>query len=236
MKESWFYTSDGISKGPVNSDKIADLVLKGLLKKSDKVQALSTGLWVTIIDQKEIQEIINRPMAKPLINERAAVKLKTYLDEEGLRQELEFVDLKPIFWVTNWKLIPLWGVLSLGVYQLYWFLRQWLARPRGYTKKNDLLSGLSIMILFFPFTIFFSIESEPHFRKILLLPHRPTLLAVIWIIGELIGMNAFQFPIARWIAALLSLLFFVMSVWPLMVMQRYINECNEALGRRKQAS
>ncbi len=233
MKESWFYTQEGISKGPVSSEKIADLVLKGKLRKSDSVQAMSTGLWVKISELAEIQEIINRPLAKPLINEQAALKLKTFMDEQAMKQELEYVDLKPIFWVTSWKLIPLWAVLSLGVYQLYWFLRQWLARPRGWSKKNDLLSGLSIMILFFPYTIFFSIESEPHFRKTRLLPYRPTLLATIWILGELLGMNAFQFPIARWIAALLSLLFFIMSVWPLMVMQRYINECNALLGRAK---
>jgi len=220
-KNTWLYTENGHTLGPVTSAKIADLVIDEILDKDSMIQSAETGLWKKIVDIPEIVEIYHRPLStKPLLKESTARQFQTFMNVSPDAESPE-----PIFWNIAWKKLFILNIVTLGLYEFYWFYRQ-----ASYIRESKLNHGRSNRIswIFFAYQIFSVIERNKDFLRIKRANFDPMTLGAIWFIclgAPYIGIHN---GLIETLVDIATLVLFSYTVVPV---QRYINECNKALGR-----
>ena len=220
-KNSWLYTENGHTLGPVSSAKIADLIIAETLEKGSMIQSAETGLWKKIEDIPEIVEIYHRPLStKPLLKESTARQFQTFMNINP-----DAADPYPIFWNIGWKKLFILNIVTLGLYEFYWFYMQ-----NQYIRENKLNHGKGTRVswIFFAYQIFSIIERNKDFLRVKRANFSPMTLGVIWFCC--LGIPFIGFPGAI-LDALIELGILMLFCYTVVPVQRYINECNKALGR-----
>jgi len=233
MIKLWYYLKKGQFKGPVSSETIAEMVVQSELSKGTPVLDMDTRIWVDIGNVPELNSLVraiqqdyygsvqdNKQLAEMLYN------------HDDLFARLELLSRRPIFMNTPWQQIPLLMFLTGGLYQLYWMYRQWFRAETLEVKSGNLLKRTSFLIIFIPITIFTTVEGLKEFRRVSIAQFNPYFLALLWyaslaltILNPLGGDGL--------ISVLFRFGFSLSGMLPIIITQRYINECNHLLGRDK---
>lgn len=220
MKQEWLYTIQGKVLGPVSSAGIAKLVLEGKLEPDSTVQSSIDHLWKKISEIKEITEIYHRPEASPITDEETARQFQTFVEVNP-----DGRDSSPIFYNISWKNLLFLNLLTGNITALIWFYRQW-TYIRNHRKENP--NSKRITMWFFNYDIFRAIERHPEFMKIRRASFNPAYLAIIQV-G--IAVSPFTGFGVGWMNWFLYAAVYIGYAYTLVPVQKYINECNRALGR-----
>ncbi len=232
MQKQWLYTKGTRITGPVKSARIANLVLKGELDPSESIQSAETGLWQKIADIPEITEIYHRGTSKPIFSEKEAQRFQSWIEaNQGKEGDYDFEVKDAYFYNIPWKTTMLLSFFSAGLFNLYWFFRQWTWVLSTYKKQRRDWRAFSIFLLFAPYIVMAEIEDFPEFRRAN--PTRTNLkfMAVLW---YLVNSSSISSP---WpdLGVVFNIGFLLLSIAGstaiITLVQRYINESNHILGR-----
>ena len=230
--KNWFYLKNGQSKGPVSADTLAEMVVMSELAKDTPIIDPAEGAWYKIGDIPAICKLIvskQKEYYTPFEADKELVASYLYSDKD-LAERLGVLHKQSLFINTPWQRIPLYMLLSFGLYQFLWLIRQWYRVEMLDAKKQSIFNKFSIFILFAPFTLFSAVEGFKEFRRVRLANFRPVLQAILWyalIVSALIAPWG-QIPL---ISPLLRFACFFAGMIPIMKVQSYINTCNRLLGR-----
>lgn len=232
MAKNWLYLKNGQSKGPVSDEELAEMVVLSELSRETPIINPAEGVWRKIGDIPELCNLIvsiQKEYYAPVEADRKLVASYLYSDTE-LAERLNVLHKLTLFMNTPWRRIPLYMLLSFGLYQFYWLIRQWYRVEMLDAKKQSVFNKFSIFILFAPFTLFSGIEGFKEFRRVRLADYHPVLLALAWyalIIMAIVAPWGREFILSP----LLSIACYMGGMFPIMRVQRYINTCNQLLGR-----
>lgn len=220
MKQTWLYTLNGKTCGPASSAEIAKLVLEGKLEPDSTVQSSVDNLWKKISTIKEITDIYHEPSPVTLSDEDTARQFQTFLkiNPDGR-------DSSPIFYNIKWKTLLFLNLLTGNLSTVVWFYRQY-----KYLKnhRKDYSTYKRVSIWFFSYDIFCAIERHPEFMRIRRAPYNSAQLAIIQTVLVLSPTTGFEMG---WIEWLLYAAVYVGFAYTIIPVQKYINDCNQALGR-----
>ncbi|GEM_PF-5892696 len=230
MDAQWLYLRNGFMVGPVTTKQLANLILDRQLKRSSIVCSLNNGRWCEVSEVKEVIRIVNRSIAGNCKDDKELRQFRSFLAMEGMQAKTYgFDSLGPIFATMNWLMFPFWSVLTLGLFQVYWFFRQGMRLEAQNARHKSFLSKFSIFIFLTPFLTLLAIEGNKQFRRVKLAPFNPYLLSLLWYIAVPLCFVRLL-PSSHLLSYLLNLLAFIATHIPLIMAQKYINDCNELLG------
>lgn len=220
MKQTWLYTYLGKTCGPASSAEIAKLVLEGKLEPDSTVQSSVDQLWKKISTIKEITDIYHQRETITLSDEDTARQFQTFL-----KINPDGKDSSPIFYNINWKTLFFLNMITGNLTTVVWFYWQW-----KYLKnhRKDYQTYRRVSFWFFNYDIFCAIERHPEFMRIRRAPYNSAHLAILEAL--LIVSPSTGFGIG-WIEWLLYAIVYVGIGYTIIPVQKYINECNQALGR-----
>jgi len=219
---NWIYSKDGKEHGPMSTARVADDVLKGLLELDDYVLSVETQLWKKVREVQPIMDIVYKPMPNNLFEDVSRDQFSRFVQGE------EDIFAEPIFFNMPWTCFIILQVLTVGTFQVYWFIRQWM-----YMTKSKSRGSFRIILFLFvaAFYIFSEIEHDRDLNK----AYRPNWtamkMAFVWYL--VIPLLAFggrtNNPVLDVLLSLPVVIFSTSLV--LIPIQKYINECNEKLRR-----
>lgn len=217
---SWMFSKNGKEHGPMSTAKVADAVLRGDLELDDYVLSAETQLWKKVRDVQAIMDIVHKPLPNNLFDDVNREQFSSYIKGD------ESVLANPVFFNIPYTRLMILQVLTLGFFQTYWFIRQYLYLLRRPGRKP---MRISLMLLVFAFFIFNEIEHDRELNK----AYRPSWSA--WRMGLLWYMII---PLAAWGARSTNPVLDILLSFPALIfatslvlipVQKYINECNEKL-------
>lgn len=233
MANQWFYLKHGQSKGPVSSEEIAELVVQSDLNKDTRILDAETRVWTTIGAVPELNLLVRNIQKEYYGGVQDNKQLAEMLyNHDDLFARLELLSRRPLFMNVPWQHIPLLMLLTGGLYQFYWMYRQWFRVETLDTKSKSVLKRTSFMLLFVPIIVFTTVEGLKEFRRVQIAQFNPYALSLMWYIS--IALTIINPLGGDAVVSLLCRLGFGLSgMIPIIMAQRYINECNRLLGRDK---
>lgn len=227
MESLWLYTRNGFTTGPITTAKLARMVLDRQLKRSSIVCSVSTGLWKPVSEVGEVIRIVNRAIAGNCNDDRELLLFRRFLASEGQAGKgQDFTGFLPTFSNLSWKLIPWLSLATLGLFQLYWFFRQGI-RAEGEVRRQR----FSIFVFMIPLFTFMGIEANKQFRRVKLADFNPILIGILWYLSIIMCFVRID-PGDSFVSTLVNLFAFLLSNIPLMLAQKYINDCFEKLDSK----
>jgi len=153
---NWIYSKDGKEHGPMSTARVADDVLKGLLELDDYVLSVETQLWKKVREVQPIMDIVYKPMPNNLFEDVSRDQFSRFVQGE------EDIFAEPIFFNMPWTRFIILQVLTVGTFQVYWFIRQWM-----YMTKSKSRGSFRIILFLFvaAFYIFSEIEHDRDLNK-----------------------------------------------------------------------
>ncbi len=231
MESLWLYTRNGFTTGPVSTAKLARMVLDRQLTRNTIVCSVSTGLWKPISEVGEVIRIVNTAIAGNCTDDRELMLFRRFLVSEGQGSKANsFESLLPTFSNLNWQLIPWLSIVTLGLFQIYWFFRQGLRADSEIRSQR-----FSIFVFLVPLFTFIGIDANKQFRRVKLAGFSPTLLGILWYLCVIMCFVR-VIPESVFISRLVNLAAFGLSNVPLMLSQKYINDCYERLDKKYELS
>lgn len=216
----WFYSQFGQTKGPIAENKLINMVLKEELELDDYVMNPKDELWKKIRDVQHLIDKIHEP--EKAIPHKVEFGANFFEDGDVRAGNL-------YFFIPIQRLVIM-TIISGGLYQYYWFYKQYAAWQHKRNQQSALTKRSGGMLAAI-FGLFSNIEND----RDLSAHGRPgfngTLLFWSW---ALLG-SAFS-GVAYTASNNLILYFFLAAVgWTfgvlfLLPIQRYINRVNEKLG------
>jgi uncharacterized membrane protein YiaA len=219
MKE-WYYSEFGQTKGPVSLDAVVQLILKQELELEAYVTDGMDKPWRKIKDIPVIMDKVHQPQDLPHASEIPA----NFISEDGE------VRIGNLYFYIPIKRFILMTIVTFGLYQFYWFYKQW----QYFDRKDRLAYQRSrgfFEMLFFPFRIFQNIQYDKEMNAV--------------IKADFSGMGIFWLWLGAGVALYLLLstalgsqhaygslgyAFLSLDVLVLIPIQRYVNRVNEKLG------
>lgn len=222
----WFYTKNGKNFGPVSENRLADTVLRGELDMDASVMSATNGLWQKIRDIPEVMEIIHKPLSKPIFNDVAAEEFK-----EFIQAGVELSEYHTIYYNLPAKTLLRMMLITGGLFEIYWFYKQWMYYIAHTKRRRGNFFRAMIYFPLFAFEMFKQIDMDKDLNRVKRAPWDPMKLALLWylVIPGLVFNPFGRLPV---ISGLLGyLMVFLATSFVLLPVQRYINDCNEALKR-----
>jgi hypothetical protein len=220
----WIYTVEGRNIGPVSAREVANAVLKGELDAEASVLGSKDNLWKRIKDIPEIADLIYKPAVRPLFDDDVGGELKDFL-----ARDIDIEEYYPIFYNIPARKLLMLQIITLGLFQGYWFYKQWNYLRSSSKGRMGSYFMAKMYVILFTYEIFWKIETNKELLKVKRAPWSARTLASIWYLGPI---AFFTFPI--WVVFPQVGAFLALVIWTTLVLvpvQRYINECNEALNR-----
>lgn len=216
----WFYSQYGQTKGPVSESTLINMVLKEELELDDYVMNPKDELWKKIKDTQHLLDKIHEP-------------------EKAIPQNINFganflnsndVRVGNLYFYIPIKRFVIMTVLSLGLYEFYWFYKQWYywacKHKQGYRSPDRELSWI-----LFPWTIFQKIETDKEMNAVVRADFNGAVLFWMWAgFGLFMGMLMFGIQSFGRMNSILYYLSGVADIIFLIPIQRYINRVNDKLG------
>lgn len=230
MEAQWLYIRNGFTAGPVTSSRLAQMILDRQLKRSTIVCSVANGLWLPASEAKEVVQKVNRSIAGACFDEKELRLFNSYLAQEGRGSSaLSITHLQPIFANLSWKSIPFLSLLTLGLFQIYWFIRQGVYSMTAdpYMRRNMPRVGFFFLII--PLLSFVAIDGNKQLRQVRVADFSPYLIGILWYVSIALCF-VHLFPGDLFLSRLVNFFAFCFSNLPLMMAQRYINECYQRLG------
>ncbi len=231
MNKQWYYLKQGQSRGPVSSETLAEMVVDSKLSKDTPILDPASGTWVPIVSVQELNHLI-RNIQHEYYGKMPEDKLLTqvlYNDDE-LFKRFNMLARQPLFMNTYWRNIPLYMLLTCGLYQLYWLSRQWFRMETLDTKNKSILRKFSLFLLLAPIVIFVSVEGLKEFRRVRLARFNPYILGMMWYVAIILTIYS-PFSGNPLLSDILRIVSWMCGMIPIMIAQMYINACNSLLGR-----
>jgi hypothetical protein len=216
----WYYSEFGQTKGPVSEGTLIQKILKEELELDSYVTDGINQPWKKISDIPELLKEIHKPEPIP----HNEVFSPEFLTEDISRSQGNLYFHIPL------QRFVIMNILSLGLYQIYWFYKQWhfwaVKHKQGYRSPDRELSWI-----LFPWTIFQKIETDRELNAVSRADFSGVLIFWIWTGGGLalyFVIRAFSNVIgisgwAWYLSGCLDVVF-------LLPIQRYINRVNAKLG------
>lgn len=216
----WYYSEFGQTKGPFSKAKIVDLVLKQELEPDSYVMSDRDHVWTRIREIPELEEELHKPVDLPHVE-----KFPDSVVEGGYVEETRNL----YFHIPIRRLIIL-NILSGGLYQLYWFYRQWRFWSEKHKQGHQSFDREAARI-FFVLSILNKIETDRELNAVCRADFNGNRLFWMWVV---FGLAGYAFYTLTGISNVLHEVFFmltlVIDVIFLLPVQRYINRVNEKLG------
>lgn len=219
---SWMYSKNGREQGPMSTAKVADAILRGDLDLDDYVLSAETQLWKKVREVRAIMDIVHKPLPNNLFDDVNREEFSSFVkgDDSAYAQ--------PVFFNMPFTRLMILQVLTLGFFQTYWFIRQYMYLLRRPGRKPV---RVSLMLLVFAFYIFNEIEHDRELNKACRSSWSSWRMAFLWYL--VIPLAAFgassNNPVLDIVLSLPVVVFSTSLV--LIPIQKYINECNEKLKR-----
>jgi hypothetical protein len=228
----WFYSIEGKDFGPLSSSKIADAVLSDTLELDSYIISDKDKIWVKVKDVPEIMAIIHKPADHPIYDALAGSKFSAFINAElnpdkGARYEI-------LYYNVSANMLFQLQLLSLGMFQFYWFYRQWTyISKKGKKTRGAWFLGFVIDWTLMVYIIFQQIETDRDMFTVKRSSWNPFTLAVWWYLGTALA-SSITFIVDNLITGLISgFLSLTVASLVLIPVQRYINEVNEIRKQRK---
>ncbi|HPN39954.1 MAG TPA: GYF domain-containing protein [Candidatus Cloacimonadota bacterium] len=219
---NWIYSKNGKEYGPMSTSKVADAILRGELELDDYVLSAETQLWKKAKEVQAIMDIVHKPLPNNLFDDVNREEFSSFIQGD------DSVLAEPVFFNISYTRLMALQVLTLGLFQSYWFIRQWLYAIR---RSDRRAMRSSLMILFFAYFIFSEIETDRSLNKAAHPGWSAWRMAILWYLViplAVFGAHSTN-PILDIVLSLPVLIFSTSLV--LIPIQKYINECNEKLKR-----
>ncbi|MDD4309845.1 MAG: GYF domain-containing protein [Candidatus Cloacimonetes bacterium] len=223
---SWLYSLNGKDLGPFSSKNIAEDVLSGKLELDSYVLNAKDNMWKKIQDVPEIMQIIHKPSSHPVFSESNAQALRQFVS-----MDVPFEDTEPIFYNYPAKKLLKMQILTLGMFEFYWFYKQWrYLSAHSHGRRPSVVIALFSYILF-AYEILSQIEKHRELNSVMRPYWSARQLALLWYFlpAILLILPLRSMPVIY--AVLSGILAVFLPSWLLYPVQRYINEVNEKLGR-----
>lgn len=218
----WFYSQFGQTKGPTTTADIVDKVLHHELELDSYVMNGKNEQWIKIKDIPELMDALHKPEDIP-----HNVKFPNDLMGEGFQ-----VRAGNIYYYVPIAQMLLYNVISLGLYQFYWFYKQWYYWATNH-KKTYLSPDRELSWILFPWTMFEKIETDKELNAVERADFNGTLIFWMWAFSGFFLFMLMQF--SRPIHGLSNVIYYlggVAEIAFLIPIQRYINRVNAKLGNR----
>jgi hypothetical protein len=219
MKE-WFYSQFGQTKGPVSLETVLQLLLTEDLELDDYVTDGIDQPWKKVKDIPEIMQKVHTPQEIPHATE---------LPENWLTEEGEVRGGNLYFYIPIKRFI-LMSIVTLGLYQIYWFYKQWYFWARKH-KQGYRSPDREMGWILFPWTLLQKIETDRELNAVERSNYSGTLVFWLWV-----GMGTALYLLVAGISNFsenyrtLGYAFLSLDVLMLLPVQRYINRVNAKLG------
>lgn len=218
----YFYSLEGRSRGPASPRDIMDLILADKLTLDSYVQKDRDPAWKKISELPELMRYLHEsdfrlPAADP--------KLEGF-EAAG--------DEAPVFFHIPLSRLILGSLISLGLYEGYWFYKNWnyLRNNRkgktGSSFWRDSINPLAIV------NVFYQISVDKELNSALRAPRDFSGYGALWLIFVLVSLTLFFLvgSLPWYLGRVLDLVFFLVPLWFLVRVQGYVNAANARLGRR----
>jgi len=216
----WFYSEFGQTKGPVSEAKLIDMLLKQELEPDSYITDGINKPWKKVKDFPELLEKVHKPE-----NLHHKVTFGGDFFEDG--KDVRVGNLYFYIPISRFLIMTL---LSCGLYQWYWFYKQWFywAHSRKLIRRSI---SREPSWWFFPFTIFGKIETDKELNAVIRADFNGTLLFWMWIgFGAFLGILQATTSSMSIMYHILLGLGLIANVVFLIPIQNYINRVNAKLG------
>jgi len=219
---NWIYSKNGKEYGPMSTSKVADAILRGELELDDYVLSAETQLWKKAKDVQAIMDIVHKPLPNNLFDDVNREEFSSFVKGD------ESVYAEPIFFNMPYTRLMILQVLTLGFFQTYWFIRQYMYLIKRPGRKP---MRISLMVFAFAFYIFNEVEHDRELNSAYRAPWSSWRMAILWYLVIPLATFGLQTnnPILEIVLSLPVVVFGTSLV--LIPVQKYINECNEKLKR-----
>jgi hypothetical protein len=197
------------------------MVLSQELEIEDYVMNPKDELWIKIKDVQSLLEKIHEPEKAIPHN----VQFPKDFFEEGSE-----VRIGNIYYYIPIKRFVLLSILSLGLFQFYWFYKQWFYWAHKH-KQIHRSFDREVSWWFFPLMIFEKIETDRELNAVIRADFNGTLLFWMWLgAGVVINMLTFASGHSSFMTNLFYYVGGIGDIIFLIPIQRYINRVNAKLG------
>jgi hypothetical protein len=216
----WMYLQNGRTVGPVTENKIVDMLIALELDFDTNVMNSQDGLWKKIRDVKPIMDKFNTPAITMNCTELPDIDLQNPDAVEISHNIYFYIPVKRLLIMT---------LLSFGLYQLYWWYKQWSywAYKRKQVRSFDREAGWFL----FPLIVMDKIQIDEELNKVERCNFDGRVLFWGWILVGLIVEVPFIFlHSSQYLSPVMYASSFIMNTLFLLPAQKYINRVNTKLG------
>lgn len=213
----WFYSKDGQTKGAVSIQTIVDMVLSQELDINDYVMTPDDGLWKKIQDLPSIMNKIHEPSVTLHFDETTSAELLKYVTGESKHNLYFYIPIRRYI---------LMNILTMGLYQFYWWHKQWTywASKRGVSNQFPTRGFISI---FREISLLSKIQYDEELNKVERADFNSRALLLGWFfIGNLTWMVSCVLPVEVIIPEIVYWGDYVLASLIFLPVQYYINRVN----------
>ncbi len=221
MKE-WLYLLNGRTIGPVAETKIVDMLIKLELDFDTNIMNTEDGLWKKIRDVKPIMDKFNTPAITMNCTEFPGI--------DALDKGTVEIPHNIYFYIPIKRLVRM-TILSFGLYQLYWWYKQWSywAYKRKQVRSFDREAGWFL----FQLMILDKIQMDEELNKVERAKFDGRVLFWGWLLAGVLMSIPFMFLNIKSSADPgMFAASFILNTLFLLPPQKYINKVNAKLGNQ----
>lgn len=217
---NWYYSEYGQTKGPVSVRAIVDKVLKQELELDCYVMQENEPTWIRIRDVADIMKELDKPADLPHIQFNS-----DFSQDKAHSQEVGLYFCIPVqrFVILN--------ILSAGMYQLYWFYRQWHYWAVKHKQAHQSFDR-EMARIFFVLSILNKIETDKEMNAVCRADFNGNQLFWLWLGFGVLGALLYRAAgSTTFLHEVLAIGIYILDVIFLLPVQRYINKVNAKLGK-----
>ena len=218
----YFYSYEGRTLGPVSPDGIMDLILSDKLDMDSYVMAVKEPRWLKI---RDVPELVRH------LHESGTRIPASDIDIEGFRA---LGDEEPIYFHIPMSRLVFSYLFTLGFYGVYWLFKNWSFlryKRKGKTGTSFLRdSGNPLLIV----NVFSQISYDRELNSAARSERDFAFYGWMWLIFYwlCIFFLLFGSKLSPGIHWLMQTVTYLIPLWFLVKVQRYVNQANSKLGRR----
>jgi hypothetical protein len=218
----WLYLQNGRTLGPVSEKQLLDKMVAMEVDFDTNIMDTKVGLWKRIREVQPIMDKFNTPSIIMNCNE---------ITDENMEQVLAGELQHNIYFFVPIKRILLMTIASFGLYQLYWWYKQWSywAYKRKQVRSFDREAGWFL----FPLMVLDKIQLDEELNKVERADFDGRVLFWGWIlIGFLVSAPFIFLHINNHLDFIMYASSAICTTLILLPAQKYINRVNEKLGNQ----
>jgi len=216
----WFYSEFGQTKGPVSESNLINKVLD---------QELELDSYVTDGINKPWKKIKDIPVLLDKIHEPEDVPHNVVFEADFINDDSQ-VRTGNLFFYIPIRRFVIMNILSLGIYQIYWFYKQWFFWAKKHKQAHRSFDREAGWLLF-PLMLFEKIETDKELNAVYRANFNGKLLFWAWILfGGVLGIGFMSTKGNNPLYLILSGLGDLFAIVFLLPIQIYINKVNAKLG------